>query len=188
MSHGVIKLSILIVNYNTKHLFRELASSLAGAPEFLESQVHFVDNASSDDSANVLPKYFPSAGYSINESNVGFGRANNQALHLLLGNFVLLLNTDAFVSPDTLTKTLAWMDAHPDCGVLGVKLTERSGELQPSCRYFPTPFNIFLGRTGLQRLFPWVVLVDDMVWDHATVRECDWVPGCYYLVRREVLD
>jgi GT2 family glycosyltransferase len=80
------------------------------------------------------------------------------------------------------------MDAHPRCGVLGVKLVDRDGVLQPSCRYFPTPLNIFLSATGLTRLFPGVRLVDDMAWDHASVRACDWVPGCYYLVRREVID
>jgi GT2 family glycosyltransferase len=80
------------------------------------------------------------------------------------------------------------MDANPQCGILGVRLVGRDGELQPSCRYFPTPWNIFLKRTGLNRFFPRTVLVDDMTWDHATVRDCDWVPGCYYLIRKEVID
>ena len=80
------------------------------------------------------------------------------------------------------------MDAHPRCGVLGVKLVRRDGTLQPSCRYFPTPWNVFLASTGLKRFFPGTRLVDDMSWDHASVRECDWVPGCYYLVRREVIE
>jgi GT2 family glycosyltransferase len=80
------------------------------------------------------------------------------------------------------------MDSHPSCGVLGVKLVGEDGSLQPSCRYFPTPWNVFLASTGLKRFFPGVRLVDDMSWDHASVRECDWVPGCYYLVRREVID
>ena len=80
------------------------------------------------------------------------------------------------------------MDAHLKYGVLGVKLVSEDGSLQPSCRYFPTPWNVFLASTGLHRVFPQTRLVDDMSWDHASVRECDWVPGCYYLVRREVID
>ena len=100
----------------------------------------------------------------------------------------MLLNTDAFVASDTLEKTIAYMDQHPDCGVLGVRLEGREGDLQPCCRYFPTPLNVFIARTGLKRLFPGVKLVDEMNWDHNSVRECDWLPGCYYLVRREVLD
>lgn len=80
------------------------------------------------------------------------------------------------------------MDANPKCGILGVKLLGRDGKLQPSCRYFPTPWNIFLNRTGFNRLFKHVKNIDDMNWDHASVRNCDWVPGCYYLVRKEVID
>jgi GT2 family glycosyltransferase len=80
------------------------------------------------------------------------------------------------------------MESHPDCGILGVRLVGREGDLQPSCRYFPTPLNVFLSRTGLGRFFPVVKMVDDMEWDHASVRECDWVPGCYYLIRREVIE
>ena len=108
-----------------------------------------------------------------NKLNVGFGRANNQALPHARGRYLLLLNTDAFVAPDTLQKTIEYMDAHPSCGVLGVKLVGRDGALQPSCRYFPTPLNVFLTTTGLKRFFPRTRLVDNMSWDHASVRECD---------------
>jgi N-acetylglucosaminyl-diphospho-decaprenol L-rhamnosyltransferase len=80
------------------------------------------------------------------------------------------------------------MDENPRCGILGVKLVGENGELQPCCRYFPTPWNVFLTRTGLDHIMPGARLVDDMNWDHGSVRNCDWVPGCYYLVRREVID
>ena len=80
------------------------------------------------------------------------------------------------------------MDTHPKCGVLGVKLVGRDGSLQPSCRYDPTPWNLFLAGSGLNRLFPRSRLVDDMNWDHASERDCDWVPGCFYLVRHEVIE
>ncbi|MDD3936001.1 glycosyltransferase family 2 protein [Rhodoferax sp.] len=181
-------LSVIVVNYNTCHLFDEFFTSLDASSLTLSVQTLLVDNASTDTSRTLLHAMGAAISVTFNDVNVGFGRANNQAVPLVEGRYALLLNTDAFVAPNTLTKTLAWMDSHPDCGVLGVKLTDRAGALQPSCRYFPTPFNIFLNRTGLQRLFPWVVLVDDMTWDHASVRECDWVPGCYYLIRHEVLD
>ena len=101
---------------------------------------------------------------------------------------MLLLNTDVFVSPDTLLKTVNFMDSHPCCGVLGVKIVGEDGALQPSCHYFATPWNLFLKATGRGRFFPTTRLVDDMSWDDTAVRECDWVPGCYYLVRREVIE
>jgi hypothetical protein len=147
-----------------------------------------VDNASRDSSVETLRTRYPSVELITNPTNVGFARANNQALPSMRGRYMLLLNTDAFVSTDTLAKTVDFMETHPRCGVLGVKLVGCDGTLQPSCRYFPTPWNVFLASTGLNRFFPGTRLVDDMSWDHTTVRECDWVPGCYYLVRREVIE
>jgi N-acetylglucosaminyl-diphospho-decaprenol L-rhamnosyltransferase len=182
-----IDLSIVVVNYNTCHLLAELFASIARATQGLSIQVIVVDNASTDRSVEHLQKSAYPIDLVLNQKNVGFGRANNQALPLVRGRHVLLLNTDAFVSQDTLTKTVAWMDEHPACGVLGVKLIGRDGALQPSCRYRPTIANIFLNKTGLAKGFPAVQPVDDMAWPHDAVRECDWVPGCYYLIRREVL-
>jgi GT2 family glycosyltransferase len=183
-----VDVSVVLVNFNTGHLLDECFDSLFQSLGSMRNQVILVDNASEDDSLSRIKGLKEALTVVSNDQNVGFGRANNQAVPFATGRHLLLLNTDAFVAPDTLTKTVAWMDAHPDCGVLGVRLTDREGNLQPSCRYFPTPLNTFLVRTGLQRLFPWVKSVDDMAWDHSTVRECDWVPGCYYLIRREVLD
>jgi GT2 family glycosyltransferase len=135
-----------------------------------------------------LRSEYPDVELIENETNVGFGRANNQALPFMRGRFFLLLNTDAFVATNTLLTTINYMDTHPRCGVLGVKLVGESGNLQPSCRYFPTPWNVFLAKTGLNHIFRGTRLVDDMDWGHDAIRECDWVPGCYYLVRREVVD
>lgn len=185
---SVDSLDILVVNYNTKHLLALMFEALARANAGVYPRCLVVDNASSDDSLTVLREKFPGVYLVSNDKNIGFGRANNQLLDALQGRYALLLNTDAFVAPNTLASTLDYMEAHPECGVLGVRLNGRDGELQPSCRYFPTPLNVFLTRTGLARLMPWVQPVDDMTWDHASVRECDWVPGCYYLIRREVLD
>jgi len=181
-------LSIILVNYNTAHLLDRLFAALAAGQGALTLQIIVVDNASRDGSAELIRTHYPAAELIANKVNVGFGRANNQAVPRVRGRYVLLLNTDAFVSPDTLPKTVAFMDAHPRCGVLGVKLVGSDRRLQPSCRYFPTPMNLFLNASGLARVFPAVRLVDDMQWDHASERDCDWVPGCFYLMRRDVVD
>jgi GT2 family glycosyltransferase len=126
--------TVIIVNYNTGHLFGRMFASLEASREGRSCQVVVVDNASRDDSVEILRRDYPSVELIENSVNVGFGRANNQALSLARGRYILLLNTDAFVSPDTLRKTISFMDAHPRCGVLGV--THRAdGSLQPSCRY-----------------------------------------------------
>lgn len=179
-------LDILVVDFNSSHVFREMYEALQSSST--PFRILVVDNASvANPLAGEINRY-PGIYLEVNQKNIGFGRANNQLLPKVQSDYVLLLNTDAFVAPDTLNKTVAYMKANPDCGVLGVRLVGRDGELQPSCRYFPSQFNLFLSRTGLARFFPSIRLVDDMAWDHASVRECDWVPGCYYLIRRTVLD
>jgi len=180
--------TVILVNYNTGHLFERMFSALKDASGNLLIQTILVDNASQDNSVATLRSKYLTVELIKNQINVGFGRANNQALALARGRYLLLLDTDAFVSPDTLIKTLSFMESDPRCGVLGVKLVSEDGSLQPSCRYFPTPWNTFLSTTGLRRFFPKAQLVDDMSWDHAAVRDCDWVPGCFYLVRPEVIE
>ncbi|MFJ1570812.1 MULTISPECIES: glycosyltransferase family 2 protein [unclassified Pseudomonas] len=179
---------VMVVNFNTGALLQPMFDALRRADSETLASYLVVDNASVDNSLERLAEVCPEALLVSNRDNVGFGRANNQLLEHLQGRYALLLNTDAFVASDTLEKTIAYMDQHPDCGVLGVRLEGREGDLQPCCRYFPTPLNVFIARTGLKRLFPGVKMVDEMNWDHDSVRECDWLPGCYYLVRREVLD
>lgn len=151
-------------------------------------EVFVVDNASKDNSVQVIKKAYPDITLIENKENVGFGRANNQVLDIAKGEYVLLLNTDAFVQAETLQKTVQYMQAHPRCGVLGVKLLGRDGELQPSCRYFPTPFNLFASRVGLHRLLPNIKMVDGSGWNSSLTQNCDWVPGCYYLVRKLVIN
>jgi len=187
-AHKAPDVSVIVVNYNTEGLLERMFAALDAARGDLAVQVIVVDNASRDGSVAYLRQHRPDVEVIANDTNVGFGRGNNQAVALARGRYVLLLNTDAFVSPDTLTRTIAFMDAHAECGVLGVKLIGSDGRLQPSCRYFPTPWNTFLTFSGLAALFPRAQLIDDMSWDHASVRACDWVPGCYYLIRREVID
>ena len=178
----------VIVNYNTRDLLRPCIDALRASAVGMRLQTVIVDNASRDESAALLRAEYADCELLFNTENVGFGRANNQALALARGKYLLLLNTDAFVAPDSLERCMRYMDENPRCGLLGVRLEGRDGELQPSCRYFPTPWSEFLLTTGLSRWFPRAQMVDDLAWDHATVRECDWVPGCYYLVRRSVVD
>jgi len=181
-------LTTLIINYNTAGLLSECIGALRVSAKNISHEIVLVDNASADDSVALLKSEYSDCKLIFNDKNVGFGRANNQCVPFIHGRYVLLLNTDAFVSEDTIDKTIAYMDAHAECGILGVKLLGREGELQPSCRYFPKPWSLFLRSSGLQRFFSWVQDVDDMEWEHDNPRQCDWVPGCYYLIRREVMD
>jgi N-acetylglucosaminyl-diphospho-decaprenol L-rhamnosyltransferase len=180
---------LLLVSFNSAHLLASLRSSLsqAEAPG-VKLRLLAVDNASSDGSGEILRDTFPCDMFIQNQVNVGFGRANNQLIEHVRGDYVLLLNTDAFVSPETVHTSVEYMDRHPRCGILGVRLTGSDGSPQPSRRSFPTPFTTFVRRAGLYRYIPIEQARDDLTLDHDVVSDCDWVPGCYYLVRRAVLD
>lgn len=181
-------ISVILVSYNTAQMSVEALNSLFASLGDFSLEVFVVDNASKDDSVQLIKKMFPQVTLIENKVNVGFGRANNQVLELINGDYVLLLNTDAFVQMDTLQKTVQFMKQQSKCGILGVKLLGRDGEQQPSCRYFPTPFNLFANRIGLNRLFPSIKLIDDLRWNPTVTQSCDWVPGCYYLIRRQVVE
>ena len=181
-------IDVIIVNYNTAHLLARMFAACDAAAQGLDVRYWVVDNASRDDSVQVLRHDYPAAFLQVNEANVGFGRANNQMVEHLAGEFVLLLNTDAFVAPDALRVAIDCLRRHTNAGAVGVRLTTEEGQLQPSCRYFPTPWNMFLQRTGLSRWFPGTRLIDDFTWDHQGERECDWVPGCFLLIRKQVID
>lgn len=180
--------SIVFVSYNTAEMTCEAIRLVKASLHTLDIEIFVIDNASKDDSVARVAAEFPEIHLITNQTNVGFGRANNQVLPHYTGKYLLLLNTDAFVAPTTIQTTYDFMQAHQETGILGVRLLGRDGVLQPSCRYFPTPLNIFLTTTGLFKWLPFVKLVDDMQWDHNDVRQCDWVPGCYYLIRREVIE
>jgi len=183
-----LDISVILVSYNTIEMTKKALNDLFASVGNLKIEVFMIDNASRDNSAEVLRREYPNITLIENTQNVGFGRANNQALPHISGKYVLLLNTDAFVQPDTLLKTMLFMDEHPKYGMLGVKLLGRDGTLQPSCRYFPTSWNIFLERTNLKKFFKNTKLIDDLAWDHNSVKDCDWVPGCYALIRKTVID
>jgi GT2 family glycosyltransferase len=187
-NNEVADITIALVSYNTAFLFDRLFSALAAAQGRLKLQIIVIDNVSRDNSREILRQKYPFVELIANDTNVGFGRANNQALARMRGRYLLLLNTDAFVATDTLAKTFEFMERNPCCGVLGVKLVGEDGALQPCCRFFPTPWNVFLVAHGLEKLFPKTQLIDDVSWDHQSIRQCDWVPGCFYLVRKAVLD
>lgn len=179
-------ISVVIVNYNTTHLLERCVGSLRAACAGLKVQLVIVDNASRDAPAARLRQAHPDATVIANEHNVGFGRANNQALASCGAPFILLLNPDAYVLPDTLRESLAYMRLDPRCGVLGARLTDESGAgPELSGRPFPDPWSGFTLATGLfRRPTPPATPVAAA---RAGAYECDWVVGCYYLVRRETV-
>jgi len=127
-----------------------------------------------DHSADILRKEYPQITLIENKINVGFGRANNQALPYLNSRYVLLLNTDAFVETDTIAKTVQYLDANPPVRHSCVKYWGVMESFSPHADIFLRPGIFFLKKNWLDRIFKRTKMVDDMSWDHASVRDCDW--------------
>ncbi|MDR2971992.1 MAG: glycosyltransferase family 2 protein [Bacteroidales bacterium] len=150
-----MKLSIIIVNYNVKHFLLQCLQSVKKAISGLEAEVFVVDNASSDDSTEMVREKFPWVNLIVNNENKGFSYANNQAIKIAQGEFVLLLNPDTLVEKDAFEKCLVFMNQTPDAGALGVKMINGTGDFLPeSKRALPIPSVAFYKIFGLSKLFP----------------------------------
>lgn len=150
-----MKLSIVIVNYNVKHFLEQALHSVRNATRRLDAEVFVVDNQSADGSCEMVKRKFSEVKLIANQENLGFSRANNQAIKQSTGEYVLLLNPDTVVQEDTFDKVIAFMDAHPEAGALGVKMIDGKGHFLPeSKRSLPTPDVAFYKMFGLASLFP----------------------------------
>jgi O-antigen biosynthesis protein len=152
---AVPDISVVVVSYNVKSYLESALSSIRTALAGLTSEVFVVDNASIDGSAAMVRSLFPEVRLVANPTNVGFARANNQALAQASGRAVCLINPDTLVREDTLRTCLAHLRAHPDIGAVGCKILNPDGTLQLACRRsFPTPWVAFTKIAGLAALFP----------------------------------
>ena len=123
-----MKLSIIIVNYNVKHFLEQCLISVFKATKTIDAEIFVVDNNSVDGSVSMIQEKFQEVKLIANTENVGFSSANNQAIRLANGQYVLLLNPDTVVEEDTFTKCLDFMDSQPDSGGLGVKMIDGKGK------------------------------------------------------------
>ncbi|MDG2370787.1 MAG: glycosyltransferase [Flavobacteriales bacterium] len=150
-----MKLSIVIVNYNVEHFLEQCLISVRKAIDQLDAEVFVVDNNSVDGSVSMIKNKFKDVKLIANKENVGFSSANNQAIKLAQGEYVLLLNPDTVVEEDTFLKCIQFMDNKADSGGLGVKMIDGKGKFLPeSKRGLPTPSVAFFKIFGLSSLFP----------------------------------
>lgn len=150
-----MQLSVVIVNYNVRYFLEQCLRSVELAISKLDAEVWVVDNHSADGSVNMLREQFPWVRLIANQENLGFSKANNQAIAQSKGQYILLLNPDTVVEEDTFRKCIDFMDTHPDAGALGVRMIDGSGHFLPeSKRGLPTPETAFYKIFGLSALFP----------------------------------
>lgn len=186
-----MKLSIVIVNYNVKHYLEQCLLSVERALVGLSAEVWVVDNNSSDDSVNYLKGKFPWVYFIENDTNVGFSRANNQAIVRSRGEYIMLLNPDTIVTEHTFSDCISFLDSHPDAGGLGVHMIRSDGSFAlESRRGIPTPWTAFCKLTGLCSRFPKSTLFGRYYMQYLPIgraSQIEVMSGACMTLRREAL-
>ena len=138
-----------------KFFLEQCLCSVIKATLNIEAEIFVVDNNSSDDSKMFFREKFKAVKFLWNEKNYGFAKANNEALSLSAGKYILFLNPDTIVPEDCFTKCISFLELHPDAGALGVQMIDGSGKfLKESKRSFPSPITSLYKLSGLTKLFP----------------------------------
>lgn len=188
----MIDLSVIIVNYNVKEFILNLLGSLYPALENISSEIIVVDNASEDDSVESIRKKYPEITLIENKINIGFGAANNLGLEKSSGRFILFLNPDTIVRPNTFSTMIKFFEENSDAGMAGCKILNPDGSLQLPCRRsFPGPWTSFTKLTGLSTLFPKSRLFAKYnltYLDENETYEVDAISGAFMMLRREVYE
>ncbi|MFH1515913.1 MAG: glycosyltransferase, partial [bacterium] len=186
-----IDLTVVIVNYNVRPFLDHCLQSVERASSGLKVQTIVVDNASADDSVEMVKARYPDVILIENRENKGFARANNQAFELALGETVLILNPDSFVQEDTLHSLISCLESSEDIGAVGPKIIMPDGRFEPrSMRGFPNPWAAFSYLSGLSSLFPRSKFFSRYLLtylDPELQHEVDALSGSCMMVRREVL-
>jgi O-antigen biosynthesis protein len=186
-----MKVSVIIVNYNVKYFLQVCLHSVFRAAQGMAVEVIVVDNNSADDSCDMVQQQFPQATLIANKDNKGFSKANNQGVAIAKGDYILFLNPDTVVPDDFFTKTVAYMDAHPDAGALGPRLIDGKGLFAPdSKKSFPTLSVAIFKTTGINKLFSRSPYFNKYYAVHIPeheVAEVEVLSGCCMMVRSSLL-
>lgn len=187
----LIDVSVIIISLNTEKVLRECLECLKKESEGLRVETLVVDNGSVDGSVSMLQKEFPDVQVIVSPENLGFGRANNLAFKEARGRYIVLLNSDAFLTREALRLSVEKMDRDSKIGLAGARLTGRDGAWQPSARMFPSVVTDFFVLSGLSNRFPASRFFGhfDRTWaDPMQPAAVDWVPGAYSIIRKEALN
>ncbi|MCK5510020.1 glycosyltransferase family 2 protein [Candidatus Parcubacteria bacterium] len=180
-----MKLSIIIVSWNVagklKGNLKAIYSSDLDKSDF---EVFVVDNNSHDNTIDIVKKEFPQVKLIANSENLGFAKANNQAIKQAKGEYILLLNPDTRVKENTFTNLLKWMDENPQARVAGCKLINETGEIIKYVRCFPKIWDQLAIVLKLPHIFPGILnkyLRNDF--DYEKSAKVDSIRGGFFLVR-----
>ncbi|MDA8174099.1 MAG: glycosyltransferase family 2 protein [Nitrospiraceae bacterium] len=184
------KLSVIIISFNTRWILRRCLAMLDGTIRDGACEVIVVDNNSTDGSLEMMAAEFPEITVIRNEKNVGFAKANNQAIKIARGEYLLLLNSDAFATSDAIGSLVRFLDCHSSACIAGPKVLNSDGSLQSKGFFFPSVFYSIFTLVKMHRIVPHKFLsriLRHYYWSENETREVDWVSGCCLLVRKDAI-
>lgn len=185
------ELTIIIISFNTRDMTKNCIESVLSHTRNIEFEIIVVDNNSNDGSQQMLKNDFPQIQFIENQNNVGYAKANNQAIEISKGDKILLLNSDTLISDDSIKKMAALLDKNPSVGIVGSKLLNEDGTYQLSCGIFPSLWSEFSSKMMLNRLFKKSRIFNAHkygFWDYSNTKEVDWVTGAFLMVRKDAID
>ncbi len=186
-----MQLSVIIVNYNVKYFLEQCLHSVKAAIKEIDAEVIVVDNNSTDESLNYLPPLFPFVHFVANPHNMGYGKANNQALKIAKGKYVLFLNPDTIIAEKVLSECIRFLETNKQAGAVGVKLIDGSGKFLPeSKRSLPSPLASFFKLSGMAALFPKSSIFNEYALGHFHENrnsEVDVLVGAFMMAKRDLL-
>lgn len=187
-----MQLSIVVVSFNVKELLGDCLKSVKVATKSLDTEVFVVDNDSHDGTPEMVKKDFPWVKLIANDKNLGFSKANNQAIKKAKGEYVLILNPDTVVLPETFTKMIDFMKKNPNVGVATCRVEFPSGALDKDCRrHFPTPWRSFTYFSGLSKLFKGSKIFDQYNYGYVNdnqEQEIDACVGAFMLIPKKAIE
>ena len=187
-----MKLSVIIVNYNVKYFLEVCLHSVIRAAKGIDIEVIVVDNNSSDDSCPFIKERYPRVVLIENKDNKGFSKANNQAVAVAKGEYILFLNPDTVMPEDFISKTLAYMDTNPEAGALGPRLIDGKGQFAPDAKKsFPSLSVAIFKTTGINKIFSRSAYFNKYYAVHIGERETaevEVLSGCCMLIRKKAMD
>ncbi|WP_298413432.1 glycosyltransferase family 2 protein [Hydrotalea sp.] len=185
-------ISVIIVSYNVRYFLAQCLCAVQTAMQGINGEIIVVDNASTDGTATHLPPLFPTIKWILQNENAGFAKANNKGLTAAAGNFILFLNPDTLIPEHFFKEILAFVNRHPNCGAIGVKMIDGAGYFLPeSKRAFPTPVAALFKLCRLADIFPKSAVFNQYALGHLSENEIHCVPvlsGACMFVSHQVLD
>lgn len=183
-------IDIVIVNWNAGSLLKDCIDSITNNENIAHvNYIFIVDNNSTDESISKIRTY-KKVRIIQNNENMGFAKAANQGFRMATSDYILLLNPDTLLFPNTLSDCIQFMGNNTEVDILGCQLYNKEGQLLPSCSRFPTPLHFLFDGTGLSRLFPKLftpaLLMED--WDHKSDRFVDQVMGAFMFIRKNTFE